>query len=249
MSVIRGFWTALALLSCTHLAYADSPSSPEQAIRKTLQSLQSDMVVESISKSPVAGLYQVALQGGRQIYASTDGQFLLQGYLFQYKEGAVVNLTEQAQETAVAKTIAGLSEQEMVVFSPKDPKTTITVFTDTDCPYCQKLHDEVPELNKRGVAVRYLAFPRQGLKSHAAEILESVWCAKDRQKAMDLAKARKEVDKASCSASPIAKQYALGQNIGIQGTPAIILANGQIIPGYQPAAVLADQALKAAKVN
>lgn len=224
-------------------AYADEA---EQAIRKTLKAVQPDMVIEAVVKSPVAGLYQVDLKGGRQLYASADGQFLLQGYLYQYKDGQVSNLTEAAQEKSVAKAIAAIPEQEMVVFAPKGPtKASITVFTDTDCPYCQKLHEDVAELNKRGVAVRYLAFPRQGLKSKTAEILESVWCAKDRQKAMDLAKARKDVEKASCSASPVARQYALGQSIGIQGTPAIVLANGQVIPGYQPAAILADEALKA----
>lgn len=224
------------------VAYADEA---DQAIRKTLQSLQPDMSIESVGKSPIAGLYQVTLKGGRQIYATPDGQYLIQGYLYQYKEGEVSNLTELAQAAAIAKVIAAVPEQDMVVFAPKNPKTTITVFTDTDCPYCQKLHEEIPELNKRGVTVRYLAFPRQGLKSHGAETLESVWCAKDRQKAMDLAKSRKDVPKASCLNSPIASQYALGQSIGIQGTPAIVLANGQVIPGYQPAAILADQALEA----
>lgn len=132
----------------------------------------------------------------------------------------------------------------MVVFAPKNPKTHITVFTDTDCGYCQKLHSEVPQLNRLGVEVRYVAFPRQGMGSHGANTLTSVWCAKDRQDAMNKAKAREDLAAASCE-TPIAKQYELGQMIGVQGTPAIILANGQMIPGYQPAAQLAEVALAA----
>lgn len=192
----------------------------------------------------MAGLYQVELKGGRHLYASPDGQFVIQGYLYQYKDGQAVNLTEQAQGESVVKEIGSIPEKDMVIFSPDNPKTEITVFTDTDCPYCQKLHAEVPELNRRGVAVRYLAFPRQGLSSHGASVLEYVWCAGDRKMAMNRAKSQEDVPKAKCD-NPVARQYALGQQIGIQGTPAIILANGQIIPGYQPANVLAAEALKA----
>ncbi|MNR46183.1 Thiol:disulfide interchange protein DsbC precursor [compost metagenome] len=118
------------------------------------------------------------------------------------------------------------------------------MFTDTDCGYCQKLHSEVPELNRLGVEVRYVAFPRQGLQSPAYKELVSVWCAKDRQGAMNLAKTRQEVPAAECD-NPVAKQYALGQMIGVSGTPAIVLANGKLIPGYQPAAQLAKLALEA----
>ena len=183
------------------------------------------------------------LQGGRQLYASEDGQFLLQGYLFQIKDGQPVNLTEAAESKGVAKLIAAIPAAEMVVFAPKQPKTHITVFTDTDCGYCQKLHSEVPELNRLGVEVRYLAFPRQGLQSAAAKELSNVWCAADTQAAMDLAKTRQTVADAQCD-SPVAKQYALGQAIGVSGTPAIVLANGKIIPGYQPAPQLAKIALE-----
>src|SRR5690606_17682007 len=167
-----------------------------------------------------------------------------QGYLYQIKDGAVSNLTEQAEAAAVAKQINELPRNEMVMFAPKQPKTHITVFTDTDCGYCQKLHSEVAELNRRGVEVRYLAFPRGGIGSAGYRTLVNVWCAKDRQEAMTRAKSRLSVPVAECQ-DPVREQYALGQRIGIEGTPAIILANGQLIPGYQPADVLAQAALQA----
>ncbi len=221
-------------------------ADPDQTIRTTLKALQPEMEVLSIAPSPMPSIYQVELKGGRQLYASADGHYILQGYLYQYQNGQAVNLTEQAQETAVIREIRAIPEKDMVVFAPPEPKTEITIFTDTDCPYCQKLHAEVAELNRRGVTVRYLAFPRQGLSSHGARVLQSVWCARDRQAAMNLAKTQEEVPAARCD-SPVARQYALGQQIGIQGTPAIILANGQIIPGYQPARILAAAALQASK--
>lgn len=240
MGVIRLFAaTAVGLVSTLAMA-----ADPDQAIRQALQKIQPDMPIEAVAESPMPGVYQVQLEGGRQLYASGDGQFLIQGYLYQFKDGQAVNLTEQAQSKSVAKQINAIPANEMVVFAPKDPKTHITVFTDTDCGYCQKLHSEVPQLNRLGVEVRYVAFPRQGMGSRGANTLTSVWCAKHRQEAMNKAKAREDLPAASCD-TPIAKQYQLGQMIGVQGTPAIVLANGQMIPGYQPATQLAEVALAA----
>ncbi len=240
MHVTRIF-AAMALGFASSLSLA---ADPDQAIRQMLQSIQPGMQIEAIAESPMSGLYQVQLQGGRQLYASADGQFVLQGYLFQVKDGQAINLTEQHETRAIAKTINAIPTAEMVVFAPETPKTHITVFTDTDCGYCQKLHSEVPELNRLGVEVRYVAFPRQGLQSPAYKELVSIWCSKDRQAAMNLAKSRQEVPAAECE-NPVAEQYALGQMVGVTGTPAIVLANGKLIPGYQPAPQLSKLALDA----
>ena len=231
---------ALALMLGAGVSMA---AEPDQAIRQALKSLDANLPIEAIAESPMSGIYQVQLEGGRQLYTSADGQFLIQGYLFQVKDGKAVNLTEIEESRAVAKQINAIPAKEMVVFAPKAPKTHITVFTDTDCGYCQKLHSEVPELNRLGVEVRYVAFPRQGPNSPAAKELASVWCSKDRQAAMNLAKTRQAVPEADCD-NPVAKQYQLGQMIGVNGTPAIVLANGKMIPGYQPAPQLARIALE-----
>ncbi|MBV7564027.1 thioredoxin fold domain-containing protein [Pseudomonas sp. sia0905] len=232
---------AVALGLVSTLGHA---ADPDQAIRKNLLSIQPDLPIEAIAESPMPGVYQVQLKGGRQLYASADGQFVMQGYLFQFKDGQAVNLTEVEESKAIAKQINAIPAKDMVVFAPKEPKTHITVFTDTDCAYCQKLHSEVGELNKLGVEVRYLAFPRQGMGSKGAKDLASVWCSKDRQAAMNKAKARESIPQVSCD-NPVAQEYQLGQAIGVNGTPAIILENGKMIPGYQPAAQLAKLALEA----
>lgn len=240
MRVIRLF-AAVALGLASSLCVA---ADPDKAIREALHAIQPDMPIEAVAESPMPGVYQVQLKGGRQLYASADGQFIIQGYLFQFKDGEALNLTEQAQSQSVAAAINAVALKDMVIFAPKQPKTHITVFTDTDCGYCQKLHSEVPELNRLGVEVRYMAFPRQGMGSHGANTLTSVWCAKNPQDAMNKAKAREDVPAATCK-NPVAEQYQLGQLIGVQGTPAIVLADGQIIPGYQPAPQLAELALQA----
>lgn len=234
----------LSLAMITGLSHADDS---EAAIRQTLAKIQPDLTVEAIGESAMPGLYQVQLQNGRLLYASGDGQFLVQGYLFQMQNGKPVNLTEQHETKATAALLSKIPAEEMVIFPAKgETKAHITVFTDTDCGYCQKLHSEVPELNRRGVEVRYLAFPRQGVGSHGYNTLVSVWCAADRQAAMNKAKSREDLPKADCN-NPVAKQYELGQAIGVSGTPAIVLADGTLIPGYQPAPDLAKLAIKAAK--
>lgn len=234
-------FAALALTVAAPLAQA---ADAEQAIRKTLNTLQPDLKVESVSASPLKGLHQVQLEGGRVLYMSEDGQYLMQGYLYQMRDGQMVNLTEQAENVAVARQLNALPRNEMVIFAPKNPKAHITVFTDTDCGYCQLLHKEVAELNRQGVEVRYVAYPRAGVGSSTYNDLVSVWCAKNPQDAMNQAKARKKVPAATCE-NPVAKQFELGQRIGVQGTPAIFLANGQLIPGYQPADKLGPTALQA----
>lgn len=240
MRVTRMF-AAVALAFAGTAALADDP---DQVIRNSIKAIDPELKIEAIAESPLTGIFEVHLPGGRVLYSSADGQYMLQGYLYQFKDGQAVNLTEQFKSKAIAKEIDKIPLSDMVVFAPKEPKTHITVFTDTDCGYCQKLHREVPELNRLGVEVRYMAFPRQGVGSHGYNGLVSVWCAKDRQEAMNKAKSREELPAGNCD-NPVAKQFKLGQLIGVTGTPAIVLANGELIPGYQPAPDLAKLALEA----
>ncbi|NBA95436.1 bifunctional protein-disulfide isomerase/oxidoreductase DsbC [Pseudomonas sp. R5(2019)] len=237
---VTQFFAAAALALVSTFALADNP---EQAIRKTLDALNLDVPVDSVAASPVNGLYEVKLQGGRVLYASADGQFFMQGYLFQMKDGKPVNLTEKVERQAIAKSINGIPAGEMVVYpAVGETKSHITVFTDTTCPYCHKLHEEVPELNRRGIEVRYVAFPRQGLGSEGDKQLQAVWCSTDRNKALD-SMIKGNTIKAPTCANPVARQFQLGQSIGVSGTPAIVLEDGQVIPGYQPAPQVAKLAL------
>ena len=239
------FAAAVVALAGSFSTFALAATAPEQVIRKTLESLQLEVPVESIAASPLNDLYEVKLKGGRVLYASADGQFVMQGYLFQIQDGKPVNLTEKTERQAISKTINAIPAGEMVVYpAVGEAKSHITVFTDTTCPYCHKLHEEVAQLNKLGIEVRYLAFPRQGLGSPGDQQLQAVWCSKDRKAAMDRMVDGKDIKADKCE-NPVSKQYEMGQSIGVNGTPAIILADGQMIPGYQPAAQIAKLALGA----
>jgi thiol:disulfide interchange protein DsbC len=234
---------ALLFAMVTGVASADAPQTDATLpIRASLEKLNMGDAVESIEASPVDGLFQVELTGGRLLYATPDGQKIIQGAIFDVSGERPRNLTSEAEARGVARTLEALPVEELIVFAPPEPKTHVTIFTDVDCGYCRKLHLEMEELNALGVEVRYAAFPRGGLGNQTAATMESIWCAKDPRDAMTQAKLGKTVQAATC-ANPIASQFELGQQIGVQGTPAIFLANGRLIPGYQPAAQLAEEAL------
>lgn len=217
-------------------------AAPADDIRVSLDRLNLPMQVQTISESPLDGLYQVQMDSGRIIYASADGKFLLQGALFDVTDGTLSNLTAAAEAKTIGESLNKLPREEMVIFAPEKPETHVTIFTDVDCGYCRLLHSEVDELNALGIEVRYLAFPRSGPSGESAVTMESIWCAKDSQEAMTQAKLGNTIEQASC-ANPVSKQYQLGVQLGVQGTPAIFMANGTLVPGYKPAKTLAQEAL------
>ncbi len=217
---------------------SDSPKVPS-AITESLKKIIKDINDVSITSAPIADLYEVAT-GEDMFYITADGRYIMMGNIIDFSTRQ--NLTQQRQEALRQarnpirkKAIDAVSEKDMVIFAPeKETKYTVNVFTDVSCGYCAKFHQEVPELNKAGVKVRYLAFPRAGIRSDTYKKMVSVWCAKDRQTAMTDAKARRKVEEATCN-NPIESQYKLGQKLGVNGTPALILSNGELVPGYLPA--------------
>ncbi len=217
-------------------------AEPADAIRSSLSKLNLPVAIKTISESPMAGVYQVQLESGRILYASGDGQFLIQGALYDLSADQPRNLTTAAEAAGIGEVINALPQDQLVIFAPDKPKTHVTIFTDVDCGYCRLLHSEVDELNSLGIEVRYAAFPRSGPDQASAKIMESIWCAKDRQTAMTEAKLGNKIETLTCD-NPVKEQFALGQQVGVQGTPAIFMANGVLVPGYKPAAQLAAEAL------
>ena len=131
--------------------------------------------------------------------------------------------------------INAVPESQMVIFSPRNPQYTITVFTDLDCQYCRKLHSQIAEINKLGIRVRYMFYPRTGPNTDSWRKAEAVWCSADRNEALTRAKAGAAVDTSkTCGPTPVAREYALGQSIGVQGTPTIVTETGDSINGYLP---------------
>lgn len=219
-------------------ALAGSPADPAIAskLKVALEAATKTMKVQSIEKSEIPGLYTVQFVDGPLIYSSTEGDYFVAGDMFRIEPTGFVNLAELRRDGVRKDKIDAVAIDEMIVFSPASkPRATITVFTDITCFYCQKLHKEVPELNRQGVEVRYLAYPRAGLASDGYRQLASAWCSADPQDAITRMKNKLKVPENVCSSNPVASQFELGQELGVRGTPAIILESGQMLPGYQTA--------------
>lgn len=198
------------------------------AIRAAIAKKFPDMKVDDVRATPMTGIYEVAM-GSDLAYVSADGRFLIAGDL--YEIDTRTNLTEAGRQKNRVAALAKLDEREMIVFKPSKVKHTITVFTDVECGYCRKLHSEIGQLNELGVQVRYLAYPRAGPGTDDWRKMEAVWCSKDRKNAITEAKAGREVKSQQC-ATPIAKQFELGEKLGVRGTPAIFTNTGDYIGGY-----------------
>lgn len=193
-----------------------------------------ELKAATLKPSPVSGLYEVELDS-RVFYTTSDGKYLLMGDLVDLRSQS--NLTEVRRGALRTRLLDSVGEENMIVIGPEKARRTLTVFTDVDCSYCAKFHLDVPALNKQGVKVRYLFFPRSGLNSESYRRAVAVWCAKDRAKAIGIAKAGGKLDMKTCS-NPVENHYRLGERLDINGTPAIFIDNGKVLPGYVPAARL-----------
>jgi thiol:disulfide interchange protein DsbC len=221
---------------------APAAEKPEAVIKRALEGTRPDVKVDSVVPSEITGLYAVQIKGGPLVYASPDGKHFVAGDLYRVQAGGFVNLGEERRNGERAKEMGALKTSDMIVFKAKGaPKAVVSVFTDFDCGYCQKLHKEVPQLNAMGIEVRYLAYPRAGIGSETYQKLVTAWCAKDRQGTLTRYKNRENVPISTCANNPVAAQYELGERIGVTGTPALITSAGELIPGYMPAADLAQK--------
>jgi thiol:disulfide interchange protein DsbC len=204
-----------------------------------LKRLPAGSKVEDLRPSPIPGIYEL-VQGADISYLTTDGKYFIDGSL--YDMDSRENLTEAVRARARLAMISAVPESQMVIFSPKNPLYTITVFTDVDCAYCRKLHSEIAELNRLGVRVRYLFYPRTGPNTDSWKKAEVVWCSPNRNEALTRAKSGAQLDMSkTCDATPVAREYALGVSIGVRGTPAIITERGDYITGYMPPRDLVQQ--------
>jgi thiol:disulfide interchange protein DsbC len=238
------FWKSLFLvfasLLCLRPALADEPTTAAAdaaipGLTKTLSELLPGVAPDGIRPAPVAGLYEV-MYGANVFYMTPDGRYLMQGAIIDMKTRE--DLTEPRRAEGRLRTIDAMGEDSMLTFGPETSKHTITVFTDIDCPYCRKLHQEVDEMNALGIRVRYLFYPRAGVGSGSYKKAVSVWCAENRNQALTDAKNGVEVAEKDCE-NPVKDHMLLGEMIGVRGTPAIVTESGELVPGYVPAKRLA----------
>jgi len=228
VSMTKKFASLSAAVVAFSLATSAALADEAATIRAALAEVLPDYKPTSVQPTPVTGLYQVEI-GPQVMFVTGDGRFLIDGAIVDLKTRK--DITEAARSEARLRAIDALGEDNMIVFAAPNSKHTINVFTDIDCGYCRKLHQQIAEYGKEGISVRYLFYPRSGLNTPSYDKAVAVWCSDDQQAALTRAKNGENVEAAKCT-NPVEKQMELGGLLGIRGTPAIVLDNGEMVPGY-----------------
>ncbi|TGN41029.1 DsbC family protein [Marinobacter confluentis] len=235
----RSISLLIAALSCAFFmtsASADATDDIEAKLAEAIPQLD----ITGVTESEVPGFYEVSSSNGGNLLVSEDVQYLLTGDVLKVTPNGIANLSEEKRLGERSRTLDEFGMDGIITYPAKgEEQASVAVFTDIDCPYCRKFHNEVPELNDMGITVHYYGFPRSGPDTPSFAKYVSVWCADDQQAAMDAAKQGRSVASQNCE-NPVDAQYRLGQQVGVTGTPAIVTETGRIIPGYRPARQIAE---------
>jgi len=234
---------ASLLLLAAASAQAQDGEPPAALMDKLRQSLveasSNQLQIVDVKDTPLPDIYEVELNTGELLYTDASGDYLFAGDMYQTTPAGLVNLSSSTRQKRAVAKIDAIPEHEMIIFSPGETRATITVFTDVDCTYCRALHRDLEQLLEMGIEVRYIAYPRGGEQATSYDKMISVWCSDDRQKSLTQAKNGQNLPSRDCD-TPVLAHYALGNELGISGTPAIVFPDGRLIPGYLDAETLAS---------
>ncbi len=230
------FRTLLVLLLSVSLAHAAETDKTAAAIKNTLQKSYEQLIgpVDQVNKTPIPGLYEV-VTGDHIFYTDKSAQYIIDGSMFDLK--ARRNLTEARSRVLFAVNFNKLPLDLAIKKVKGNGSRKMAYFTDPNCGYCKKLEQELKSVDN--VTLYLFLYP---IFDGSAEKVQGIWCSDDRVKAWDdlmLNGVQPAVGKCEV---PSAKVMALGKSMKVNGTPALIFANGVINPGYMPAANL-DKAL------
>ena len=205
----------------------------EQEIRNSLNNiLPNGAKIESIRKTEIEGLYEIYYGDLEPIYINEDGSFFIYGDIYKINPNSITNITSQSINKKREVILKNLPEDEFISFKSTKEEFSVIVFTDVDCGYCRKLHKEIDEYNQLGISIKYAAYPRTGLGTHAFTKMVSAWCSDDPKDSLTKLKNDKKVSSSFCEEQPVSKHYVIGQKLGITGTPALFSADGRLFPGY-----------------
>ena len=208
-------------------------ASDEEIIRNSLEKiLPAGSEIESIQESSILGLYSVYYGDLEPIYVTKDGNFFIYGDIYKINIDSISNITDLEISKRRSIILSNLKSSELISFKSKNEKYSVTVFTDVDCGYCRKLHNQIEEYNNLGITINYAAFPRSGLGTDSFTKMVNAWCSDNTKLSLTRLKNNKEVDVNFCDNQPVSKHYAIGKKLGVTGTPAIFSTEGILIPGY-----------------
>ncbi|MDN5733812.1 MAG: DsbC family protein [Psychrobacter sp.] len=226
----------------TKTVSAESDAAVVSALQENLKASGIEETILSAVPTDMDGIYWATAEGLPSFFTDKSGKHIIQGQIIAVGDGAPVDISAALVANTAQKALQAVDKDELIIYPAKgETKAVVYSFTDADCPYCTKLHEEMADINARGIEVRYLAWPRS---QASVPKMEAIWCSQDRHAAMNQAKMGANVQAPSCE-NPVAAHMALGARLGVRGTPAIFTESGQQIGGYLPAEQLAQTAIDA----
>jgi len=238
LNVLRiGVLASAALGFLAGTATAADDAAELQRVRETVSGMFAGIEADDVFASEVDGWYTIR-KGAIIAYISSDGHYLLQGDLIDLKDQT--NLSEESRNDARVKMMSSVPEEELIIFTPEVTRHTVSVFTDIDCTFCRRLHSQMDEYMDEGIEIRYFLYPRNGPTSESWVKAQQVWCSENRNEALTLAKLDQDFDTNDCDSSIVSSHYAIGQDVGLRGTPAIVLEDGTLFSGYMPPKQLSE---------
>ncbi len=198
--------------------------------------------ISDVKESVIPGVYEVVLNN-RVLYVSADGEKIINGSIFDIKNN--INYTEQSDKKLRKAAIEKIASKDKIIYKAKNEKYKVNVFTDISCGYCLKLHKQMEDYNNKGITIEYLAYPREGTGSKTMKVMQNIWCSDNKTTALTDAKMKRKAPEKNCKGTQVNEQYLLARDLGINGTPAMILENGELSPGY----LTPDNLLKVLEAN
>ncbi len=232
ISPVRPALAALLLGALLQPALAQNESLRDRLHESIVAASGNQLEILTIRPTPIATIYEVELNTGELLYSDASGQYLFAGDMYQTTPDGLLNLSIATRQEANQRKVAEIPDAEAVIYQPEgEVKATVTVFTDVDCTFCRRLHGDREVLLDYGIRIRYLAYPRGGENAESYDKMISVWCSEDRHRSMNQAKSGQNLPSRDCE-TPVLAHYDLGNELGIQGTPALVFPDGRLIPGY-----------------
>ena len=215
------------------LIFSVSVSASQDNIREGLKNILPDgAVIELIEPSPIPGIYAVYYGDLQPIYVTQDGSFFIYGVIYKINVNSISNITEKSIAERRKLILQNIPSEELISFKSSNEQFSVIVFTDVDCGYCRKLHNQIDEYNSLGISINYAAFPRSGLGTSAFTKMVGAWCSNNPKDSMTKLKNNLTLDISFCENQPVSKQYIIGKKLGVDGTPSFFSMDGEMFPGY-----------------
>lgn len=222
--------SVLSLLLVSSLL-ACSANADQAAIKKNLTAQFPGAAITSITKTPYAGLYEVLIDG-QIIYTDETAAYVFLGSVIDTK--AKKNITNERMAKLNEVRFDNLPFENAIKFVKGNGSRKLAVFSDPECPFCKKFEQELTKVDN--ITVYIFPYPIAGLHPQATAAAKAIWCAPDRNAAWQDALLKGVLPKndGNCK-NPVEANVELGNMLHVSGTPTLIFANGQRVPGMVPA--------------